>query len=98
ADHYRAAIQVSCADTAPGEGLASRLDKANTNDQWLFDAIRLHGKADLGSVSIREWAEELSEIAEDSWLAKSLEDSPTETRDKTARSALMHALEQKAAL
>ncbi|HRK22124.1 MAG TPA: hypothetical protein PLX06_09955, partial [Fimbriimonadaceae bacterium] len=89
----------SAASPDPWLSLRGRLDPADDADRWLFDAVRLHGKSELGPLRFIEWYDEVSELAEGSWLGSPLEvDSMTRQRDNAARNALFHALEPKAVL
>jgi hypothetical protein len=96
---HRSAITVSSADDEPWIGLARRLDRANEGDAWLLDAAALHGLEGAGPRTFAEWSETLGELSERPWCEAGLKDaSPTRARDGAARSSLLHALDQRAAI
>jgi len=99
AERQRSILSLAAAADDPWLSLRERLDPALDSDRWLLDAVRLHGKGELGDLPFLEWHDELSELAEGPWLgAKLAEEGPTRRRDAAARSALFHALEPRAAL
>lgn len=99
AERHRTLLGMAAAGDDPWLSLRERLDPTLEDDRWLLDAVRLHGKGELGELPLLEWHDEVSELAEGPWLgAKLEEEGPTRRRDAAARSALFHALEPRAAL
>lgn len=95
----REIIMRSAVSPDPWLSLRERLDPGSDADRWLFDAVRIHGKGDLGPLPFLEWYEEISDLADGPWLGGALEgEAPTKSRDNAARNSLFHALEPKAAL
>ena len=97
ADLHDSAIHLASAADDPWYDLRARLNPEIAADRWLLEAVRLTAKADLGPISFAEWFAELEAIAEADWLeGEASSESPTAPRDRAARSALFHALEQRA--
>jgi hypothetical protein len=95
----REAISLACGESDPWSGWAARMDGANAADKWSFEAVRLHDKAEMGPIPLQEWRDELTDLVDADWLETAFQTgSPTRARDTAARAALLHALEQRAAL
>lgn len=97
ANLHDSTIQLASSAEDPWGDLRVRLSQEIAADRWLLEAVRLHSKAEMDPISFAEWFAEFESIAEAPWLqGEGSAESPTAARDRAARSALFHALDQRA--